>query len=80
MVQAGVRKACIRLSLLSVVALLSGCAAGMGIPATVSEFCQVGATQLPILLSRKDSLETKRQVAALNETHARLCLKQAPQK
>jgi hypothetical protein len=52
---------------------VSACTNSLGLPLAVDSFCQVGAGSYPILLSRKDTLETKRAVSKLNLTYERLC-------
>ncbi len=56
--------------------ILTACAASTqsGLPVTVSEYCMLNADRLPVLLSRKDTPETVRQVAVLNETYERNCV------
>jgi hypothetical protein len=55
------------------VLFLSACADTVNLPAAILNYCQVASTHYPIRPSRKDTAETKRQIAQANTIHERLC-------
>lgn len=57
--------------LVPVLTLLSGCL--QTTQSVLSDFCSQTEKSLPILLSRKDTAPTQRDVAELNAKHERLC-------
>lgn len=50
-----------------------GCVSSMDVPAAISEYCNVTHSHYPLRPSRKDTPETKRQVAQANTIYERLC-------
>lgn len=54
--------------------VLTACASSStGLPVVASEYCLINQGRMPVLLSRKDTPETIRQVAILNSNYERLC-------
>ncbi len=60
--------------------ILCGCATSQGLPITTDSYCQVASKHYPVTLSRKDTAETKRQVAVLNTTYENICGVKEPKK
>jgi hypothetical protein len=58
-------------SLSLIAATVTGCATTP--PKVYDEFCALTKNRLPILLSRKDSLPTQREVAKLNAINKQRC-------
>lgn len=52
---------------------LTGCTGLQSVTQGVSDYCQISSGRYPILLSRHDTEQTKRQVAILNTTYERVC-------
>lgn len=60
-----------RLSLTIFVLSLAGCSTLQ--PSTITEYCAVSRTHYPLRPSRKDTQETKRQIAQANTIYERIC-------
>lgn len=62
-----------RLTLLGGIAISLSACETLQIPATISSYCQISAPLYPIRPIRKDTAETKRQIAQANVTYERIC-------